>query len=155
MPDKPTHDLLDIPLDVVPRDAQERTPYDVVGHDALVSVVDQFYSKVMSDPDLLPFFDRPGVDMVALKRHQALFIGQLWGGPVTFPLDVLKRAHRGLRISPEKYWRVVGHLMVTLTHNDVPDWICVFTATRLYQARNLVIDEDLRRERVPDPAVSP
>lgn len=128
---------LDIPLDVIPKDDGQRTPFDIVGADNIRAVVDQFYSKLCADPDLAEFFHH--IDMAGLKRHQALFIGQLWGGPVHFPLERLAEAHQGLGISPEKYWRVVGHLMVTLTHVNVPDWICVFTMTRLYQARNLVI----------------
>jgi hemoglobin len=129
--------LLHIPLDVIPTDDQGRNPYDLVGPDAIRAVVDQFYSKVTADPDLGPMFD--GVDMAALKRHQALFIGQLWGGPVRYKLTALRAAHARLDISPDRYWKVVGHLMVTLTHVGVPDWVAVFTMTRLYQARELII----------------
>jgi hemoglobin len=131
---------LDIPLDVIPRDDQNRTPYDIVGADTIRTVVDQFYSKVCADPDLADFFTN--IDVKALKRHQALFIGQLWGGPVAYELEALAQAHQRLGISPERYWRVAGHLMVTLTHVNVPDWICIFTMTRLYQARALVIAQD-------------
>lgn len=128
---------LDIPLDVVPRDDRGRTPYDLVGHDAIVTAVDQFYSKVCSDPDLSDFFAQ--IDMKTLKRHQALLIGQLWGGPVVFPLERLHDVHQPLQISADQYWRVVGHLMTTLTHLNVPDWICLFTMVRLYQARTLIV----------------
>lgn len=128
---------LDIPLDVVPRDAERHTPYDVVGGAAIRAVVDQFYVAVTADPDLQHYFT--GVDIDRLKRHQALLIGQLWGGPVAFPLKALEDAHADLNITPESYWKVVGHLMVTLTRMKVPDWICIFTMTRLYQARTLII----------------
>lgn len=138
---------LDIPLDVVPRDDQGRTPYDLIGHNAIVTAVDQFYSKVCSDPDLSDFF--ADIDMPALKRHQALLVGQLWGGPVAFPLERLHEVHQPLGISADQYWRVCGHLMVTLTHLNVPDWICLFTMVRLYQARTLVV---AGRSPAADPA---
>lgn len=128
---------LEVPLDVIPKDKAGRTPYDVVGPNAIKSVVDQFYTKICGDPTLADVF--VDVDMATLKRHQALFIGQLWGGPIFMPLADLATKHQPLNISPERYWRVAAHLMVTLTHNNVPDWICVFTMTRLYQARDLVI----------------
>lgn len=138
--DQPIATTLEIPLDVVPRDKIGQTPYDVVGAATIKVAVDQFYSKVCADPELADFF--ADLDMAALKRHQALFIGQLWGGPVVMPLGDLATKHQGLQISSARYWRVAAHLMVTLTHLNVPDWICIFTMTRLYQARNLVIARD-------------
>jgi hemoglobin len=126
-----------IPLDVIPRDEAGKTPYDVVGAASIAAAVDQFYSKVRADPELADIFT--DVNMAALKRHQALFIGQLWGGPVVMSLADLGAKHQPLQLGPERYWRVAAHLMVTLTHLNVPDWICVFTMTRLYQARNLII----------------
>lgn len=137
--------LLEIPLDVIPKDKSGRTPYDVVGPNAIKSVIDQFYTKICADPALEDFF--AGVDMATLKRHQALFIGQLWGGPVTMPLAELSTKHQRLHISPEQYWKVAAHLMVTLTHNNVPDWICLFTMTRLYQARDLIITRHRQTDR--------
>lgn len=141
---------LDIPLDVVPKDDRGRTPYDIVGTDAIAAAVEQFYSKVCADPELEEFFT--SVDMKQLKRHQAAFIAQLWGGPVSIPLERLAAAHQHLRISPERYWRVAGHLMVTLTHLEVPDWICIFTMTRLYQARTLIVTQEWLppATRIPD-----
>lgn len=129
---------LEIPLDVVPRDeVTGLTPYDLVGVDRIRIVVDRFYSALCADAELSSFFD--GIDIERLKRHQTLLIGQLWGGPVEFPLTALTDAHASLRITPATYWKVVGHLMVTLTSAGVPDWVCIFTMTRLYQARTLII----------------
>ncbi len=42
------------------------------GDDALNAVVDAFYSKVLEDPRLVPFFE--GADIAALKRHQFNFM---------------------------------------------------------------------------------
>lgn len=130
-------DPLDIPLDFIPQDAQGRTPFEVIGAGGVRVVVDQFYNKLLGDPTLSPFFDH--VDLPRLRQHQALLVGQLWGGPVHYELGALAKAHHPLDISPEQYWRVVGHFMGTLTHEDVPGWICVFTMTRLYQARTFII----------------
>lgn len=144
--------LLEIPLDIIPRDEDGLTPYDVVGPDSIRVAVDQFYSGVTADPDLTDFFT--GVDIERLKRHQALLIGQLWGGPVEFPLKALADAHAKLSITPALYWRVVGHLMVVLTRLDVPAWICVFTMTRLYQARSLIISPDNPLDPDPEAAAA-
>ena len=144
---------LDIPLDVIPRDeVTGRTPYDIVGGEAIRTAVDRFYDSVNLDDGLSGFFD--GVDVDRLKRHQAMLIAQLWGGPVAFPLKALADAHADLSISPEAYWKVVGHLMVTLTRLSVPDWICIFTMTRLYQARSLIVSADNPLDPDPEAAAA-
>lgn len=143
---------LEIPLDVIPRDEDGLTPYDVVGPDSIRTAVDQFYSGVIADPDLAGFFTLK--DIERLKRHQAMLIGQLWGGPVEFPIKALADAHADLNITPGVYWKVVGHLMVVLTRLDVPSWICVFTMTRLYQARSLIISADNPLDPDPETAAA-
>ncbi len=139
---------LEIPLDEIPRDGAGKSPWDIVGADAVHAAVDQFYSKILNDPELSPYFE--DIDLTALKRHQAAFIGQLWGGPVVYDLGTLARVHQPLQISPEKYWRVAGHLMVTLDHLSIPDWIILFTLSRLFQARTLIIHRDFT-DGIPSP----
>lgn len=116
-----------------------RTAYETVGVLAIRTAVDQFYSAVCADPVLSPYFH--GVEMDQLKRHQALFLGQLWGGPVHFDAQRLGVAHRHLNVSSAAYWRVVGHLMAVLTNLAVPDWVCLFTLATLYDIRDRVIHE--------------
>lgn len=114
-----------------------RTAYEAVGVVAIRTAVDQFYSAVCADPVLAPYFH--GVEMDRLKRHQALFLGQLWGGPVHFDAERLESCHRHLNVSASAYWRVVGHLMTVLTSLRVPDWVCLFTLATLYDIRDRVV----------------
>jgi hemoglobin len=56
--------------------------YDMVGGGPAVSaVVNDFYERVLSDPQLAPYFE--GVDLARLKRHQVLLISQVLGGRQT------------------------------------------------------------------------
>lgn len=118
----------------------KRTAYDTVGPAAIAEAVRLFYQRVINDPDLAPYFTN--VDMSRLHRHQALFIGQLWGGPVHFELERLVSAHRHLNITSGHYWRVVGHLLDVLTSLEVPAWVVLFTMGALYDVHRMVIHED-------------
>ncbi len=138
-PDAGTTVMLSASATQTNRDRDGRSAYDVVGVEAIRTAVDQFYALVNADQLLRPYFAT--VDRERLHRHQALFIGQLWGGPVHFDLDELVTAHRRLHISATAYWRSVAALMAVLTRMQVPDWICQFTLSALYDVRDKVINE--------------
>lgn len=105
-------------------DAAEETtaPSDyerIGGGRAVAQVVDLFYERILGDPALAPFF--VGVDMARLKRHQALLISQVLGGPAEYEGRDLGRAHAGLRISSADFGRVAAHLVSTLQDAAVDD----------------------------------
>jgi hemoglobin len=92
------------------------------GTPAVVVVVDQFYGRILADPQLAPFFT--DVNLSRLRRHQVQMISQVLGGPVTYDGADLKTAHRGLEIGPDDFKRVAEHLVATLEANGVaPDII--------------------------------
>jgi hemoglobin len=94
--------------------------YDAIGGAAAVKVVvDDFYRRVLGDPELAPYFE--GVDMPALKRHQALLVGQVLGGPPDYDGRSLRDAHQGLEITKPHFDLVVGHLAGSLQDAGVPD----------------------------------
>ena len=70
--------------------------YDAIGGGPAVSaVVNDFYVRVLADPQLVPYFE--GVDMARLKRHQVLLVTQVLGGPAKYdgrslPDDIILRA---------------------------------------------------------------
>lgn len=130
-----------------------RTAYQHVGPDAVRIAVDQFYRRITADPDLTPYFE--GVDMERLRRHQALFIGQLWGGPVHFELERLASAHTHLNIGRHHYWRAVGHLMNVITELEVPDWVCLFTMGALYDVQAMIIGRGAADPTAPTPDAAP
>lgn len=102
---------------------EARTDFERVGGTpAVVAVVDQFYARILADPQLAPFFT--DVDLPRLRRHQVQMISQVLGGAVTYEGADLKTAHRGLEIGAEDFKRVSEHLVTTLEANDVaPDII--------------------------------
>ncbi|HEY3504257.1 MAG TPA: group 1 truncated hemoglobin [Actinocatenispora sp.] len=89
------------------------------GGDAVRQVVGQFYEKVLADAELAGFFT--GVDLAKLKRHQALLIAQVLGGPAAYDGRELGAAHRGLGISKDHFGRVVVHLVAALREAGVPE----------------------------------
>lgn len=87
--------------------------YDRLGREqGIRTAVDDFYERVVGDPELKPYFD--GIDMGRLRGHQAKLLVQVTGGPVEYDGRELAVAHRDLAITSENFDRVVGHLVDTL-----------------------------------------
>ena len=94
--------------------------YDAVGGGPAVSaVVNDFYERVLGDPQLAPYFE--GVDMARLKRHQVLLVTQVLGGPDRYDGRPLAEAHAGLGIDRNEFAAVVGHLAGAMKDAGVPD----------------------------------
>lgn len=53
-------------------------PYDAIGEEKLFSLVDAFYKRVGSHPDLTPIFPD---DLTDVARKQKQFLTQFLGGP--------------------------------------------------------------------------
>lgn len=91
---------------------------DIGGAPAIRAAVDDFYVRVLADPELHPYF--AGVDMTKMHGHQRTFIGAALGGPERFLGRGMREAHARLRIRPEHFDAVVAHLVGTLTGLGVP-----------------------------------
>ena len=87
------------------------------GGSAIRSVVDRFYELVLVDPVLRPFF--AGVDLARLRRHQALFISQVAGGPADYDGREMVVAHAGRGIDDDAFDRVATHLVESLREHGV------------------------------------
>ena len=59
--------------------------------------MNDFYERVLSDPQLAPYFEE--VDLAHLKRHRLLLISQVLGDPANYDGRALDQAHAGLGIS--------------------------------------------------------
>ena len=93
--------------------------YDAVGGGPAVSaVVNDFYDRVLTDPQLVHYFE--GVDIPRLKRHQVLLVTKVLGGPDTYTGRSLREAHAGLGITKADFDKVVGHLASALKAAGVP-----------------------------------
>lgn len=74
--------------------------------------VAQFYDRVLADPKVSHYF--AGMDMAGLKRHQAMFLAQVLGGPAEYDGRTMAQAHAGLDISADDFARVGTHLLEVL-----------------------------------------
>jgi hemoglobin len=94
--------------------ANGQTLYQSVGGaDALRLAVDRFYTAVLADPQLAPYFE--GKDIPAVKRHQVLLLTTVLGGPEAYEGRDLGEVHAGLAITGADYDRTVAHLVDVLT----------------------------------------
>jgi hemoglobin len=104
--------------------------FDAIGGGpAVQTVVDEFYARVLRDPDLAPVFT--GTSVTRLKNHQRAFISAALGGPQQYGGRSMASAHAGLNVSNAQFDAVVGHLVDTLTGAGVPDAIIVQIGTTL------------------------
>jgi hemoglobin len=104
----------------------------VGGGPAVRAVVEDFYARVLADPQLAPFF--AGVDLPRLKRHQALLITNVLGGPDGYTGRPLRDAHSGMGITADDFSRVVGHLGAALRHAGVDEEIVRRAADAVLEA---------------------
>ena len=74
--------------------------------------VDQFYDRVLGDPDLACFFDQ--VDLRRQRAHQKAFLAMALGGPRSYEGRGMAEAHRHLGISDHDVDLVAGHLAAVL-----------------------------------------
>lgn len=94
--------------------------YDAIGGEpALAGVVDDFYVRVLADPDLAGFF--AGTNMSRLKGKQVEFFAAALGGPEPYAGLSMAAAHRGRGIGMRHFELVARHLDEALRAAGVPD----------------------------------
>lgn len=93
---------------------QERSSlYDRIGgEEAVESLVEDFYDRVLADEELRPFFD--GVSMDTLRAMQREFFAAALDGPAHYTGRPLSEAHHGRGIEPRHLQRFLAHLLDTL-----------------------------------------
>lgn len=89
------------------------------GAPAIREAVDRFYTLVLADAELAPYFT--GSDVAQVKRHQVLLLSQVLGGPAAYDGRDLGEAHRGLGVTDAHYDKVVGHLVSVLVELGAED----------------------------------
>jgi hemoglobin len=117
--------------------------YDRVAGDVGVrTLVDRFYNLVLGDALLLPYF--AGTDMSKLKRHFALVVSQVLGGPVFVqdPAGALRQAHARLDISAHAYWRTISYLIEVMDSMGVPTDVVEHVFATVWALRDEVIKGD-------------
>ena len=93
--------------------------YDTIGGEhALMTVVDDFYRRVLADRQLAAFF--AGANMTQLKGRQVAFFAEALGGPKLYDGASMADVHRGRGITRADFDRVVVHLTGALQAAGVP-----------------------------------
>lgn len=93
--------------------------YDRIGgYQAIETVVDDFYDRVLADEELAGFFT--GTNMNRLRGKQAEFFAAALGGPDAYTGAPMKQVHQGRGITMHHFGLVAGHLGDALTAAGVP-----------------------------------
>ncbi len=93
--------------------ANAETLYDRAGGEAGVTkLVDIFYQRVLSDPELRPFFAH--IPMAKLRRMQVEFFSSALDGPLHYSGRPLAHVHQGHGITKAHLRRFTEHLLATL-----------------------------------------
>src|ERR1700724_1131984 len=88
------------------------------GRAALVAAVDDFYARLLADPELAPFF--PGGVGARHRAYVVTVLGEALGGPERYRGPDLARAHGGLGITDAQFDRTAPHLSATLDGLGAP-----------------------------------
>ncbi len=91
----------------------------VGGEQAIAELINKFYDRVLTDPELMPFFKDTAVDK--LRRMQREFFSAALDGPITYTGRPLSHVHHGRGITKHHLARYVDHLIDTLRSRDITD----------------------------------
>ncbi|SRR6266540_1193959 len=95
------------------------TSYERIGGASAVRlVVDKFYDRVLADTQLVPYFK--GFDTNLLRKHLAMVVTEVLGGPKSEIQFDLQAKHAPLHITKEDYHRLCAHFQLVLVELNVP-----------------------------------
>ena len=98
----------------------EQTLYERIGGaEAIATMVDSFYDKVIADPALKPYFDHVATDK--LRRMQTEFFSAALDGPIRYTGRPVIHAHHGRHITRQHFQAFVEHLFETLANYPLSD----------------------------------
>ncbi|OBI91180.1 group I truncated hemoglobin [Mycobacterium asiaticum] len=108
-----------MPLPKLLRPRKVVSIYDRIGgYEAIETVVDDFYDRVLADEELVGFFT--GTNMNRLKGRQVEFFAAALGGPDPYTGAPMKQVHQGRGITMHHFGLVAGHLGDALAAAEVP-----------------------------------
>jgi hemoglobin len=112
--------------------------YDEIGGgDAVTAAVDQFYVRVLGDPELAPYFEQ--TDMRKQKSHMRAFLAAALGGPQLYAGRDMRAAHAHAGVTSDAFDRVVVHLVATLEGLGVPTPIIEAIGGKLVPLREQIV----------------
>jgi methyl-accepting chemotaxis protein len=89
------------------------------GMDALTTLTELFYGRLLADPEIAPYFNR--INLKQLKSHQVNFMAQAMGGPANYRGKNLKKVRGQLDITSKDFARMVQHFVAVLTKLNVSE----------------------------------
>ncbi len=93
---------------------KEKSLYEQLGGEPTVEkAVSLFYGRVLTDPDLIEFFQEVNIDQ--LKKHQKNFFTMALGGPNIYAGRDMRKAHEHLKLEDIHFDLIKKHLGDTLT----------------------------------------
>ncbi|WP_433192155.1 group I truncated hemoglobin [Nocardia sp. CA-107356] len=93
--------------------------YDKIGgHETLEVIVEDFYSQILADAELVKFFT--GTNMSRLKGKQVEFFAAALGGPTPYISAPMKQIHQGRGITFHHFVRAAVHLEAALSGTGGP-----------------------------------
>ena len=100
--------------------AEETSLYDRIGgEEGIAGMVDDFYGRVLANPDLKPFFEN--VPMERLLNMQREFFGAATGGPVVYSGKPIAHVHRPLGIKRRHFQQFTEILIETLQEKGIDE----------------------------------
>ena len=100
--------------------SDDETVFDRFGsHEAVESVVDDFYDRVLDDDRIIHHFEDS--DTTELRAYQVQFISTVTDGPVEYSGDDMREAHGEMNTTDEEFDAVTDHLDTALSENEVSD----------------------------------
>jgi hemoglobin len=131
-------------LDAEANESHASSPFVAVGGaTAVAAVVDEFYTRLLADPDTARYFT-PLVQndgLTRLKRHQVLLLTKVLGGPDRYDGRDLGAAHADLAITDGAYQRVCLHLLTVLHDFKVPMDVLQVADSTLRSVRPSIVIE--------------
>ncbi len=107
------------------------------GKQGIETVVDDFYKRVLADPEVNHFFEH--TNMEKQRRHQTAFISYAVGGPNQYTGRSMEKAHAGLNLQPEHLDAIAKHLGEALADRGVSPEDIKAVADRVYSLKDAVL----------------
>lgn len=98
----------------------DKSLYERIGGEKkLERLLDRFYDRVTSDPEIGHYFTHVSMDKLKLMQHE--FFTMATGGPVTYSGRPLSHVHRHLAIKRREFQRFTEHLITTLEEEGISE----------------------------------
>lgn len=118
---------------------ENKSLYEQLGGAGAISVaVEEFYKRVLSDPDLQEFFAE--TNMEVQKKHQTNFLTMALGGPKNYTGRDMRKAHEHLHLEDLHFDLIKKHLGDTLKSLGVDDEKVHIVVEALEPLRNDVLN---------------